>query len=65
LRRIGIAWRNLQDFVASVFAAIDLPRRDRAGKRLERSRCVAEALGAPVWAAPASERTPFPENHSP
>jgi benzoylformate decarboxylase len=22
-----------------------------------------EALGAPVWAAPASERTPFPENH--
>ncbi len=23
----------------------------------------AEALGAPVWAAPASERTPFPENH--
>jgi benzoylformate decarboxylase len=25
----------------------------------------AEALGAPVWAAPASERTPFPENHSP
>jgi benzoylformate decarboxylase len=25
----------------------------------------AEALGAPEWAAPASERTPFPENHSP
>ncbi len=24
---------------------------------------VAEALGAPVWAAPASERSPFPENH--
>jgi benzoylformate decarboxylase len=23
----------------------------------------AEALGAPVWAAPASERPPFPENH--
>jgi len=23
----------------------------------------AEALGAPVWAAPASERTPFPEHH--
>jgi benzoylformate decarboxylase len=23
----------------------------------------AEALGAPVWAAPASERTPFPEDH--
>jgi benzoylformate decarboxylase len=23
----------------------------------------AEALGAPVWAEPASERTPFPENH--
>jgi benzoylformate decarboxylase len=23
----------------------------------------AEALGAPVWAAPFSERTPFPENH--
>ena len=23
----------------------------------------AEALGAPVWAAPASERAPFPENH--
>jgi benzoylformate decarboxylase len=54
-----------KDFVASVFAGIDLRRRDRAGKRLERSRCVAEALGAPVWAAPASERTPFPENHSP
>lgn len=25
----------------------------------------AEALRAPVWAAPGSERTPFPENHSP
>jgi benzoylformate decarboxylase len=24
---------------------------------------LAEALGAPVWAAPASERTPFPEDH--
>src|SRR5271165_4253222 len=24
---------------------------------------LAEALGAPVWAAPASERAPFPENH--
>jgi len=24
---------------------------------------LAEKLGAPVWAAPASERTPFPENH--
>jgi benzoylformate decarboxylase len=24
---------------------------------------LAEALGAPVWAAPASERTPFPESH--
>jgi benzoylformate decarboxylase len=24
---------------------------------------LAEALNAPVWAAPASERTPFPENH--
>ncbi|MBV8055677.1 MAG: benzoylformate decarboxylase, partial [Deltaproteobacteria bacterium] len=24
----------------------------------------AEALGAPVWAAPASERPPFPEDHS-
>ena len=23
----------------------------------------AEALGAPMWAAPASERAPFPENH--
>src|ERR1700689_2633798 len=23
----------------------------------------ADALGAPVWAAPASERSPFPENH--
>ena len=23
----------------------------------------AEALGAPVWAAPSSERTPFPEDH--
>jgi benzoylformate decarboxylase len=23
----------------------------------------AEALGAPVWAAPGSERAPFPENH--
>ncbi len=24
---------------------------------------LAEALGAPVWAAPVCERTPFPENH--
>jgi benzoylformate decarboxylase len=29
----------------------------------DRAVAFAEALGAPVWAAPASERAPFPENH--
>ena len=29
----------------------------------EQAVTFAEALGAPVWAAPASERAPFPENH--
>ena len=29
----------------------------------EQAVAFAEALGAPVWAAPASERTPFPEDH--
>src|SRR4051794_10571148 len=29
----------------------------------EEATALAEALNAPVWAAPASERTPFPEDH--
>jgi benzoylformate decarboxylase len=33
------------------------------GSGWEQAVAFAEALGAPVWAAPASERTPFPENH--
>jgi benzoylformate decarboxylase len=33
------------------------------GKGWEQAVAFAEALGAPVWAAPASERCPFPENH--
>ena len=34
------------------------------GNGWEQAVAFAETLGAPVWAAPASERTPFPENHS-
>jgi benzoylformate decarboxylase len=30
----------------------------------ESATALAQALGAPVWAAPASERTPFPEDHA-
>jgi benzoylformate decarboxylase len=33
------------------------------GKGWDQAVSFAEALGAPVWAAPASERAPFPENH--
>jgi benzoylformate decarboxylase len=29
----------------------------------DEATALAEALGAPVWAAPACERTPFPEDH--
>jgi len=33
------------------------------GSGWEQAVAFVEALGAPVWAAPASERAPFPENH--
>ncbi len=33
------------------------------GNGWDQAVAFAEALGAPVWAAPASERAPFPENH--
>jgi benzoylformate decarboxylase len=33
------------------------------GNGWDQAIAFAEKLGAPVWAAPASERTPFPENH--
>jgi benzoylformate decarboxylase len=33
------------------------------GQGWDQAVAFAEALGAPVWAAPASERAPFPENH--
>jgi len=33
------------------------------GSGWDQAVAFAEALGAPVWAAPASERAPFPENH--
>ena len=33
------------------------------GKGWDQAVAFAEALGAAVWAAPASERAPFPENH--
>lgn len=33
------------------------------GQGWEQAIALAEKLDAPVWAAPASERTPFPENH--
>jgi benzoylformate decarboxylase len=34
------------------------------GKGWEHAVAFAEGLGAPVWAAPACERAPFPENHA-
>jgi benzoylformate decarboxylase len=33
------------------------------GSGWDQAVAFAEALGAPVWAAPGSERAPFPENH--
>jgi thiamine pyrophosphate-dependent acetolactate synthase large subunit-like protein len=33
------------------------------GSGWDQAVAFAETLGAPVWAAPASERSPFPENH--
>jgi benzoylformate decarboxylase len=33
------------------------------GSGWDQAVAFAEALGAPVWAGPASERAPFPENH--
>jgi benzoylformate decarboxylase len=33
------------------------------GRGWDQAVAFAEALGAPVWAAPASEHAPFPENH--
>jgi len=33
------------------------------GSGWDQAVAFAEALGAPVWAAPSSERAPFPENH--
>jgi len=33
------------------------------GSGWDQAAVFAEALGAPMWAAPASERAPFPENH--
>lgn len=33
------------------------------GNGWKEAAALAEALGAPVWAAPASERAPFPEDH--
>ena len=33
------------------------------GNGWSEAAALAEALGAPVWAAPSSERTPFPEDH--
>jgi benzoylformate decarboxylase len=33
------------------------------GQGWDQAVAFAETLGAPVWAAPASERAPFPENH--
>src|SRR5580692_9988353 len=33
------------------------------GNGWDQAIALAEALGAPVWAAPASERTPFPDTH--
>src|SRR3954453_16367541 len=34
------------------------------GNGWSEATALAEALNAPVWAAPASERTPFPEDHA-
>jgi benzoylformate decarboxylase len=52
-----------KDFVASVFAGIFCGASIARGNGWNEAVAFAEALGAPVWAAPASERTPFPENH--
>ncbi len=58
---------RLADF-AGVLAAAQSPvlvygaAIDRSGGWNE-AVAVAEALGAPVWIAPACERAPFPENH--
>jgi benzoylformate decarboxylase len=35
----------------------------RGARGWSEAKALAEAVNAPVWAAPASERTPFPEDH--
>ena len=66
-RRIGPDNARLAEFAKALTeasspvliygAAID------RGKGWSEAIALAEALGAPVWAAPACERAPFPENH--
>jgi benzoylformate decarboxylase len=66
-RRIGPDHARLTEFAKALLdaaspvliygAAID------RGDGWSEAVAVAEALGAPVWAAPASERAPFPEDH--
>ena len=57
-----LAWRNSPKPEASSPVLIYGAAIDR-GNGWSEAIAFAEALGAPVWAAPASERAPFPENH--
>ncbi len=57
LREFADAMRHASSPVLIYGAAI------ARGDGWKQAIAFAEALGAPVWAAPSSERTPFPEDH--
>jgi benzoylformate decarboxylase len=57
LRKFADAMRHASSPVLVYGAAI------ARGDGWKQAIAFAEALGAPVWAAPSSERTPFPEDH--
>jgi benzoylformate decarboxylase len=57
LREFADAMRHASSLVLIYGAAI------ARGNGWKQAIALAEALGAPVWAAPSSERTPFPEDH--
>ncbi|MCF8587167.1 benzoylformate decarboxylase [Gordonia liuliyuniae] len=66
-RRVGPDPERLAEFAAAIADAAhpvlifgsDIARADAWGPAV----ALAERLGAPVWAAPSSERPPFPEDH--
>ncbi len=58
---------RIADFCAQLSAAVNpvliFGSAIARGRGWDQAVALAEKMGAPVWAAPASERPPFPENH--